>query len=236
MDIENSIDNIIREIISNRKDKVIIRGELHKKELEALAEAVNQSGQIKTITFSNVFFYMEDMFNKPTLQQEMLAIYITSLLLRKHNNLEILNLSGNQINDNGIIYMVAALRNNKTLKYLNLSNNLISNKGAHSIANLILNYKSSLEVVDLSSNDIDSKQIEYIVKKNKTSTLIKFSHLGNTPIGDIDEPITSNQDNKKESDDNSDNLIESIPSILESKHSDEVEAIGQIKEVVIEKW
>ncbi|UCM94711.1 MAG: hypothetical protein LF888_00215 [Candidatus Megaira endosymbiont of Mesostigma viride] len=56
------------------------------------------------------------------------------------------------------------------MKYLNLSNNLISNKGANSITsitNLILNYKSSLEVVDLSSNYIDSEQIQYIDKKKK---------------------------------------------------------------------
>ncbi|NBY35204.1 MAG: hypothetical protein EBQ62_02745 [Alphaproteobacteria bacterium] len=53
------------------------------------------------------------------------------------------------------------------MKYLNLSNNLISNKGANSITNLILNYKSSLELVDLSSNYIDSEQIQYIDKKKK---------------------------------------------------------------------
>ena len=51
------------------------------------------------------------------------------------------------------------------MKYLNLSNNLISNKEANSITNLILSYKSSLEVVDLSSNYIDSEQIQYIDKK-----------------------------------------------------------------------
>ncbi|MBU6184592.1 MAG: hypothetical protein KGO98_04950 [Rickettsiales bacterium] len=51
------------------------------------------------------------------------------------------------------------------MKYLNLSNNLISNKRANSITNLILSYKSSLEVVDLSSNYIDSEQIQYIDKK-----------------------------------------------------------------------
>ncbi|MCP5374905.1 MAG: hypothetical protein H6743_02270 [Rickettsiaceae bacterium] len=55
------------------------------------------------------------------------------------------------------------------MKYLNLSNNLISNKGTNSITNLILNYKSSLEVVDLSSNYIDSEQIQYIDKKEAST-------------------------------------------------------------------
>jgi len=227
------IEKIIGEIISNQTDKVIIEGKLHQKQLEALAEAINQSGQIKSIVFHNIFFYMPDMFNKPTLQQEMLAIYITSLLLRKNNSLEKLVLSGDQINDNGVIYITAALKNNKTLKYLDLSGNLIGNKGASSITNLILNYNSSLEVIDLSNNDIDQEQIEDITKKNKTSTLIKFSDRGNNPIEDTDEAIISHQDTKEDSDDNIHNindLIEPMSSILESKQSDEMETIGQIKE------
>lgn len=180
------IEKVIGEIISNQTDKVIIEGELHQKQLEALAEAINQSGQIKSITFRNVIFYMPDMFNTPTLQQEMLAMYIAGLLLKNNKSIETLNLSGNRINDKGVIFITSALKNNKTLKYLDLSDNLITNKGVNSITSLILNYKSSLEVLDLSNNNIDQEQIEDITKKNKTSTLTKFSDWGNNPIEDTD--------------------------------------------------
>jgi len=231
MDIEKVID----EIISNQTDEVIIEGELHQKQLEDLAKAINDSGQIKAITLHNVFFYMPDLFNEPTWQQEMLAIYITKLLLRNNKSIETLNLSGNQINDNGVTYITAVLKNNKTLKYLNLSGNLITNKGANSLANLILNSKSSLEVVDLSSNYIDQEQMKHITKKNKTSTLIKFFNEDNKPIEDIDELIISHQDIKKDNDHIIHNLIEPISSILESNHTGEMETIGQIKEFTGEK-
>jgi len=52
------IEKVIGEIISNQTDKVIIEGELHKKQLEALAKAINQSGQIKSnlLSFTISFF------------------------------------------------------------------------------------------------------------------------------------------------------------------------------------
>ena len=44
--MENIRDNITKEIISDRIDKVIIRGEqLSKNKLKAVVKAVNQSGQ-----------------------------------------------------------------------------------------------------------------------------------------------------------------------------------------------
>jgi DNA-binding protein YbaB len=229
------IEKIIGEIISNQTDKVIIEGKLHQKQLEALAEAINQSRQIKSITFRNILFYMPDMFNKPTLQQEMLAIYITSLLLRKNNSLGKLVLSGDQINDNGVIYITSALKNNKTLNSLDLSDNLITNKGANNVLNLILNGKSSFKEVDLSRNRIDSEQIEQIediIKKNKISTSIKFSDKGNNPIEATDEAIISNQDTKEDSDDNIHNINDLIEPI--SLPSDEMETIGQINEGINE--
>ena len=234
------IEKVIGEIISNQTDKVIIEGELHQKQLEALAEAINQSGKIKFITFRNVLFYMPDMFNKPTFQQEMLAIYITKLLLRNNKSIETLNLSGNRINDNGVIYITSALKkyvlkNNKTLNSLDLSDNLITNKGANNVLNLILNGKSSFKEVDLSRNRIDSEQIEQIediIKKNKISTLIKFSDKGNNPIEATDEAIISNQDTKEDSDDNIHNINDLIEPI--SLQSDEMETIGQINEVINE--
>ncbi|MCP5374906.1 MAG: hypothetical protein H6743_02275 [Rickettsiaceae bacterium] len=44
------------------------------------------------------------MFNNPPSNKKF-YLYITNLLLFLNNKLEILDLSGNQINDNGLIYI-----------------------------------------------------------------------------------------------------------------------------------
>ncbi|NBY35205.1 MAG: hypothetical protein EBQ62_02750 [Alphaproteobacteria bacterium] len=52
--------------------------------------------------------YLICLINPPS--NKKCYLYITNLLLFLNNKLEILDLSGNKINDNGLIYIAVALK------------------------------------------------------------------------------------------------------------------------------
>ncbi|MBU6184593.1 MAG: hypothetical protein KGO98_04955 [Rickettsiales bacterium] len=61
-------------------------------------------GKLKLLLFTtSVFIYLICLIKPPS--NKKCYLYITNLLLFLNNKLEILDLSGNQINDNGLIYI-----------------------------------------------------------------------------------------------------------------------------------
>lgn len=130
--MRKNIEAVISVIKNNGKTEFSISGKLYQEELKELSAAIKENPTIKHVTFSSIQFYMTDMFKQDVLRQDMLPKYIAGILLKGNVSLEMINLSGNHIEDDGILYVIEALKNNETLKHLNLSRNLISNKGGKS--------------------------------------------------------------------------------------------------------
>ena len=87
-----------------------------------------------------------------------------------------LNLSGNNIGDEGVTIVIKALSNKKkqSLHVLSLSNNRISSAGCKKICEFIA-VCSPLEEIQLSNNDIDNEGAKKLIQvlKNKK----KFSNI-----------------------------------------------------------
>lgn len=227
--VRENIKTIINEIKNNEKTEVSVKGKLLKDELKELSAAIKENHAIKTITFSNVYFYMYDMFKEEVLQQEMLPVYIAGFLLKGNCSLEIINLPENSIKDDGVLYMVQALKNNSTLKHLNLANNMVSNKGAKSIAVLLSIKKSSIESIDLSGNNIGSEGIEYIYQGIQSSASLKLVNLSNNPDGITNKMIISNTDNEN-------SLMNFTSSVLKPDQLEEVKPQEQSGSLLQQKY
>ena len=85
------------------------------------------------------------------------AVHVLVFGLHSDTTIKHLNISNNEITDEGAVAIIDCLKHNKTLKKLNLSYNRIS---SHGMNKLVMNIKSqgmlSLEYVDLSKNGYSS--------------------------------------------------------------------------------
>lgn len=82
-------------------------------------------------------------------------------MLKENNTLLELDLSCNNIDDEGAEYLADMLLVNKTLQYVNLNGNNIGDKGVRSIsASLLVN--SSIKVIILSGNKISDEGAKYL--------------------------------------------------------------------------
>ena len=81
--------------------------------------------------------------------------------------LEYLDLSGNEIVDQGALALVESLPYLPKLEYLNLSGNQIGDKGILAIADSLLNNATGLVYLDLSFNEVSKESVRKVIKKLK---------------------------------------------------------------------
>lgn len=117
-------------------------------------------------------------------------ILSTALINRSHDTLEELNLNGNDFGDIDLDQLVLALNRNTDLRTLNLVCNEIGQRGCASLAKLLSNRESNLEVLDLTGNSIDSESVIILInslaKNNKLKTLelgYNIRHIHIPPSG-----------------------------------------------------
>jgi Ran GTPase-activating protein (RanGAP) involved in mRNA processing and transport len=80
--------------------------------------------------------------------------------IKNNKNILALILNNNNINSDGGFHLVNLIAFNKILKQLYLSHNHLIENGLNSLFNIILNNKLTLNVLDLSYNDFESKDFE----------------------------------------------------------------------------
>ncbi|OMJ73130.1 hypothetical protein SteCoe_28249 [Stentor coeruleus] len=98
--------------------------------------------------------------------------------LQKADTLEKLDLSFNEIENEGAYFIATALQRNFSIKSLNLSFNKIKNKGGIAISEAI-QQNSTLEELNLKDNSIKNKAAESfcnMVHKNKKITKVNLKH------------------------------------------------------------
>ena len=99
--------------------------------------------------------------------------------------LQKLDLSNNNLSDDGAAILSDGLKSNNTLLELNISQNSIADKGAQEIAKAIL-INSSLQNIDISKNYISSEGLLYFmeaVNNNCTLQIVNITHNNVTRSG-----------------------------------------------------
>jgi Ran GTPase-activating protein (RanGAP) involved in mRNA processing and transport len=110
---------------------------------------------------------------------EVGAIFI-STMLKANSTLIALNISNNNIGDVGLIFLSNNLANNKSLSYLELQNNNIGEKGIEAISD-VLKVNNTLTKIVFNGNYINQQGIEYIVKAiDINSSIVTFSGFNNS--------------------------------------------------------
>jgi hypothetical protein len=99
------------------------------------------------------------------------------------NNIELINLSNNEINSSAIPGLIKAFSNFKNLKNLDISNNIFTLSSMY----YFKDFNSKLIYLDLSNNNISDKGIKHLTDeiKNKKFTTLEELHLINIKITDI---------------------------------------------------
>ena len=125
---------------------------------------------------------------------ELTCITLSALskALKDHKSISFIDISGNQISDQGTEDLAAVLVRNKSLKTILLDKNEIFDSGAIALAESIHN-GSLVERLSLNDNHIGNKGAEQLAKtlKNKDSTL-KYLELARNPL--VFPEITEEQD------------------------------------------
>ena len=103
----------------------------------------------------------------------------TALYLQKNHFIEILNISGNNIKNEGFAYICEGLNQNLYLKYLNISNNDIQEKGIINSMKFITTTK--LESLDISNNPISDNGLITLI-----DCLYNFPNLNSLNISYCD--------------------------------------------------
>ncbi|OMJ75215.1 hypothetical protein SteCoe_25693 [Stentor coeruleus] len=128
-----------------------------------------------------------------------LSILIPSL--QKAETLQKLDLSFNEINNEGAYFIAVALQKNFSIKSLNLSFNNIKNKGGISLSNAI-EQNPILEELNLKDNSIKNKAAERLydmIHKNKNIIKVNLKHnLANVKILQNIETILNKRMKKAE--------------------------------------
>ncbi|CAF1119457.1 unnamed protein product [Adineta steineri] len=110
------------------------------------------------------------------------GVYLLSeVLLPKHSvYLEKLYLSKNGISNDGIRYLSKMLKVNDKLTELQLANNEIGDEGVRQLANILIDYNTTLKVLNLSNNIfITDSSLDYLLELLEyNQTLTKLSIKG----------------------------------------------------------
>ena len=108
--------------------------------------------------FSSIILFRSNLisftFIQNHIESKVFCLKICGLIKFLHN-LEKLDLSENNLNDNDIKSFILSLNLNKSIKSLNLSKNSITSNGAFYIAE-VLNKNETLQILNISNNDINN--------------------------------------------------------------------------------
>ncbi len=110
-------------------------------------------------------------------------IKILSEALKTNTSLQSLELSMNDITDDGALHLANALKTHKTLKVLNLSDNKITDIGAQHLANA-LEVNISLQTLNMSHNLIGNQGARYIAKALESNKTLQELNIKRNSIGD----------------------------------------------------
>jgi len=108
---------------------------------------------------------------------------ILSEVLKFNRSIHTLKLADNDISDVGLSEIVQSLRSNTTLRHLNLSGNQISDQGVEALCNILP--ESSLKTLDLSSNRIaDGGAVSVAMLLTSNIVGLENVQLDNNRIGE----------------------------------------------------
>ena len=171
-DDDIDIDNFVIEVISDFiKHKTLTEFTLSDckitdKEIQTLAEAIEVNTTLQSVDIS---------YNKIN---DKGILFICNCLNKVNRSLCKLNLSGNQITDDGVKIFMEAVTVNKILRELNLSGNNITDKAANSFAEAI-HVNTTLRILNISKNWISKDGVMRILEactKNKTLHKLVCTH------------------------------------------------------------
>ena len=103
--------------------------------------------------------------------------------LKNNNTLLELNISHNNITNKGIKNITESIQVNTTLKKLDLSHNVISDDGTVTISDGLKNNNTLLEL-NISHNNITNKAIKYITESIQVNTTLKKLNLSHNILSD----------------------------------------------------
>ena len=99
------------------------------------------------------------------------------------NTLQKLDLSNNNLSDDGTATISDGLKSNRTLLELNLSNNNLYDDGAAAISDG-LKSNNSLQILNMNNNKITSKGVEKVTEAIKVNTTLQKLDIGGNTISD----------------------------------------------------
>ena len=108
------------------------------------------------------------------------AIYVAAIVSHS-TNLQVLNLNGNNLQTEGTRVVLNNLRSISSLTKLYLSDNNITEDAADDIA-VVLSHNNNLQVLDLSTNSLNSMGIMKITKPLQNMASIAELHIGDNNI------------------------------------------------------
>mmetsp|Transcript_14252 Transcript_14252/g.12568 ORF Transcript_14252/g.12568 Transcript_14252/m.12568 type:complete len:155 (+) Transcript_14252:349-813(+) len=110
------------------------------------------------------------------------SFYKITILLKSNKFITSLNLSKCDLNIDDAENIAKGLIENQGLTSLNLSQNKITTKGAIHIFESLRSEHTKLKSLDVSSNNIESKAIESLVKTIEVNTVLQKLNLHNNMI------------------------------------------------------
>ncbi|WP_028389519.1 hypothetical protein [Legionella fairfieldensis] len=150
----------------------------------------------KTATFAKTLKELHSLTSLDLSHNQINAPGATRLVRALPDNNAILNLSNNTIGKEEITDLATSLKQNTFLKILNLSGNQIDNEGATILADFFLQNNDTLTDLNLSGNEIGSQGRQKLANALPHSSLTTLK-LFNKKIGAIDGEAFANalQDN-----------------------------------------
>ena len=145
---------------------------------------VNKTDFIETFRNIKKKFETSDVVDLPN---ESITNVISSMIasiLMQNKTVTKLNLSSNQIGDDGIKKIANALGVNNTLQNLDVSKNGIGNQGVESLANALIVNKT-LKNLNVSNNKIGDQGVESLANALKENQTLTSIDLGSNLIGDV---------------------------------------------------
>lgn len=116
--------------------------------------------------------------------------YLTEILSRNNSKLEVLSLHRTGITDQCAPYLVKMLKKNTTLTWLHLGRNKISDQSMRHLTEVLIDHNKTLKVLDLSHNkSITDSSIDYLIEMLKSNTSLETLWINNCKI--------SNQEKKR---------------------------------------
>jgi Ran GTPase-activating protein (RanGAP) involved in mRNA processing and transport len=116
--------------------------------------------------------------------------YLTEILSRNNSKLEVLSLHRTGITDQCAPYLAKMLKKNTTLTWLHLGRNKISDQSMRHLTEVLIDHNKTLKVLDLSHNkSITDSSIDYLIEMLKSNISLETLWINNCKI--------SNQEKKR---------------------------------------